>query len=714
MTHIQQSAMNSLQSSTPDVKSNRIASVKVTNVTSASEATIRLDGKDYLATAKEGSFQEGATTVKVHGMKNGVLEVSVVDARQSNVAQESTRPSQSAPHPALGRHMSASETEALHRFIQTHPGEADRVDEWLQALGKKQLPVTEAHLKAVRAALSPSVEYGIGTSSNLNGMASEVEQWFTRLPLSAQAEIEANLQQIQKLFAQGNKAEAQRMLEQILTQHAAPSSVIKGFQEQMQTFQRFIPMLSAAGTDTQTAGLVKEALTKAMLQSNMSDVLHEWTRRIHEADEPLQPMLTKAVEQARNAYETGRELSARGILEKALAQLPSQAPAQQMLINSANYVAQLADQLQVTPDVKTFLVTKVTQHMAEAEASFKNDQRFLLRQLTLFQNNTPVPHESRQNLLEASIRKLDHQLLKGDAMLYADMKTEKELMKASSQLTEARTALQRGDAVEAKRIVNQVQRLLESVQFRPSEQRLQRFVQTEGAFLQKEEPLLRQPQAAQVFGSGRQVLEQVRQLGMTYEADVAKALVRNDAQAMEQSQRSLKAFLLQQWGTDADASAKSAAESQLLKLNGQQLLSKPDQGSLQHLFFSLPTMLGQKAGDMQVYVKGRNQGERVDWENCNVTFMLETEHLGEVAIHVTSQSRNLTVTIQNNTPHLSEAVAPLLKKTEERLADIGYNVSGMRFEPLQKTKTEASDHAQTSKSTNSKAGAEQKGYDVSI
>ena len=46
-----------------------------------------------------------------------------------------------------------------------------------------------------------------------------------------------------------------------------------------------------------------------------------------------------------------------------------------------------------------------------------------------------------KQMLETAISKLDNAILKSDMMLFTDMKTEKQLMNASTQLAEAKKLL---------------------------------------------------------------------------------------------------------------------------------------------------------------------------------------------------------------------------------------------------------------------------------
>ena len=85
------------------------------------------------------------------------------------------------------------------------------------------------------------------------------------------------------------------------------------------------------------------------------------------------------------------------------------------------------------------------------------------------------------------------------------------------------------------------------------------------------------------------------------------------------------------------------AEQALTNITGQQLLSKSDgNGTLQSMFFNLPLMLGEKPENLQVFINSKNEGEQVQWENCNLYFLLETRKLGDVGILLNSTDRNLS------------------------------------------------------------------------
>ena len=137
---------------------------------------------------------------------------------------------------------------------------------------------------------------------------------------------------------------------------------------------------------------------------------------------------------------------------------------------------------------KDILVTRISQKLAQVTADFRNLKRDLTRNLnqvehslnTVKNNGAPQAKQA----LEATIRKLDHAILKSDMMLFTDMRTEKQLLQASSQLAEAKKLLAKGQHVEAGKIVHEMKNLIEKVVFQPSQQKIVHYVKGENHALE--------------------------------------------------------------------------------------------------------------------------------------------------------------------------------------------------------------------------------------
>ena len=86
------------------------------------------------------------------------------------------------------------------------------------------------------------------------------------------------------------------------------------------------------------------------------------------------------------------------------------------------------------------------------------------------------------------ISKLDKTILKSDMMLFTDMKTEKQLLQASTQLAEAKKLLSQGNHAEASKIVRDVKNMMDSINFKPSDQKIVHYVKGENEALQHRSP----------------------------------------------------------------------------------------------------------------------------------------------------------------------------------------------------------------------------------
>lgn len=341
------------------------------------------------------------------------------------------------------------------------------------------------------------------------------------------------------------------------------------------------------------------------------------------------------------------------------------------------------------------LVTRISEKLSQLTQDFSNVRKELVWSLDaavklLEAKNMP---QATQNL-EVTISKLDKTILKGDFMLYANLSTEKELLSASTKLAEARNLLNKGDFVQADQIVKEVKGRVEQLTFRPSEQKILRFT--------AEQP----PQSAaqlvtktilETKQEARSIFEIVKAIGLTHEADAAEALT--DKRELPAN---LKSLVLQ----ERSSGEPKVAQQALASITGQQLLSRQDTFGAQNLFLQLPILLNKHVENVQVLVNSKKAGEKIDWENCNLYFVLETKKLGEIGILLSATSRNLSITFKNDQNALKEFVEPLTEEMRENLQEIGYQVGVVQYKRLT-ANTEMAQPVQP-------ASVKQKGFDLTV
>ncbi|MEK4146229.1 hypothetical protein NST02_03955 [Robertmurraya sp. FSL W8-0741] len=411
--------------------------------------------------------------------------------------------------------------------------------------------------------------------------------------------------------------------------------------------------------------------------------------------------IEEALERAQQLNDRGREIASRQHVANELTQIqkslslsePKVDPTQGM--NSQYDVNELLQSMQVQS--KDILVTRVTQKLAEATHEFRELKREITRNLDSVQRTIDTFKGSAQpqasKMLETAISKLDNAILKSDLMLFTDMKTERQLLQASSQLADAKKLLAKGNFSEASKIVGQVKELIDKLNFKPSEQKIMHFVSKESLAMDNRHAPLEA--GARGFSlqepSGRQMFEMVRSLGLNHDSDLANSLVfKNGEHNQQEQQNNMKAALMKLQQEEANPRVAQQAEQALNNLTGQQLLSKADSpGTMQNMLFNLPLLLGGKPENLQVFVNSKNEGQQVDWENCNLYFLIETKKLGDVGIMLSATERNLTITIKNDKPGFKEKMEPLANMAKDKLNEIGYNVNALHFTRMTPIKTQS-------------------------
>ncbi len=410
--------------------------------------------------------------------------------------------------------------------------------------------------------------------------------------------------------------------------------------------------------------------------------------------------LDRAIESARNFQDQGRELKARQELSTIVQQIKEiaiTAGMQRQPVEADAYVQNEQFQTSVEMASKSIAVTTITEKLAQMTADFKSLQRDIKRNLDLVNRQIEQFRNQAQPqakpLLETTIKKLDNAILRSEMMQLADMRTERQLLQASSHLHEAKKLLAKGQHHEANRIVREVGQLVERLSFKPSETKVMHYTAANERAL-REAQLPSQSYTNQLTetargpvqeGSPRAMFEIIRGLGLNRDSEIAQQLASGrEQQQQDSNQRNLKTALLQlARGEEEGSRVQQLANQALNNVTGQQLLSRSDQqGNLQSMFFQLPLLLEEKVENLQVFVNSRNEGQQVDWENCSLYFLMETPKMGEIGIMVSATERQLSVTLKNDQLDFREKMEPLVERAVEKLAEVGYSIYGIKYAHL--------------------------------
>ena len=118
-------------------------------------------------------------------------------------------------------------------------------------------------------------------------------------------------------------------------------------------------------------------------------------------------------------------------------------------------------------DSQNVMVTEISKKLSQMAIDFKQLKREITRNLDnvskMLENR--IPQANVKQILESTIHKLIHAILKSDFLLYTDMTTEKKLLSASSQLAEAKKLLAKGEIAEANKLVKEVKTNIENIMF---------------------------------------------------------------------------------------------------------------------------------------------------------------------------------------------------------------------------------------------------------
>ncbi|NKE06795.1 hypothetical protein [Mesobacillus selenatarsenatis] len=432
--------------------------------------------------------------------------------------------------------------------------------------------------------------------------------------------------------------------------------------------------------------------------------------------------LKSSFEKAQLLSEQGRELAARKVMAEAVTQLEKQHP---ILQKSADPLALTdAEQYAINESLQTLglqskaiLVTEISKKLSQMAIDFKKIKQDITRNLDNISNmiDQSGSKATARQMLDTTINKLDNAILKSNFMLYTDMLTEKKMLNASSRLTEARNLLAKGEFSQASQIVKEVKTILDQIIFKPSTTRVQNFV-SEQSFIKSAPTMDEQlaygikqavkPMPDQDYSS-RQVFESLKRLGLTHENDAANNLVFGSKGERDELSPNLKSLLIKM---SQEAEGQAKAEQALSNLTGQQLLNKQDPSGMQNLFMQMPFLLNQKMENIKVFINSQKSGEKIDWENCSLYFVLETKKLGEVGILVTAQNRNISITFNSNKEGIQQKLVPLTEVSAERLQEIGYKLEALKSKKLSENQ---SDTIEEEKQSLTPAFTE-KGYDFTI
>lgn len=635
-----------------------------------------------------------------------------------------------------GYRITESSIVALERFFTIINRSASQTDETISALVNKGLEVTVTHLTAIDEALhgdglkelfkeavtnrpNLSLELQVKVEEALKSVKGATQSSFNQEEISVLLQrlktgdnVESILQQLKKVeeIPKNIVEQLQRIFR---TSQEVTASILKELNRDdllknmpltKQEMQALLLELKSSGVSQEvqrklleglklqelvlqrTIDLVTALQTKQVDIKNVQEVLHLAMRKFSR-----EPNIKVALEHLSNqvlpvliAHPEHAEKVSEALVEASkLADQHKEMAARKQINEVILAISESSEQssakdLPFHAATKDVVVTVVTEKLAHITKEFKNIQQQVNRQLLnvsdLLQESAPSARMKASQLLEATVKQLDKAILQSDFMLYADMKSEKEMLKASQLLQEAKRLLAQGDRSQAHSLVMQIKEMIKGMDYKPSHQKMLHFVQDD-LFSKSALPGISIVDESEI--GARDIYETVKKLGFQREKEALHAL-----QGQQQaSTADVKSGLLK--GEYVGMSAQTT-DSALQHITGQQLLNKQDSSPAQQLYMQIPFTLKGEIGTMKVFVQSNKQHEKIDWENTSLYFLFETKQLGEIGVMLKAADRNLSISFETNSDVFVSNADTIVDELKGKITAIGYAITGVSYSELRK------------------------------
>lgn len=703
---------------TLELKEGEVYSAKVKEKLSHNEAIVQIRGKD-VKVRFEGSVPQKEQIVVQVSKNTGDLPVVRIVSNSSPTQPNGTDVNRilsslgiQNPSPDLkaaiqlildrGMPVSKESIRELQNFLVRAQGSMPQKLESIKALLSKNVELTLPHFQAVHEAL-----HGNSLGKTLNNIVSGVINSGAHNAVNQENSL---LHSVSETLL-GPDSKALSLREQVFhNQIIALANQLKNSQGANlvhNTLEQVRNLVQVAGQELNTQENNSQQISTQQVSSQAgspvnNSVLQEIVAMLQNVDREI----SQLPENVKDTLGKDRLLSG---LEKANELFDSNKARGAQHAGAYNTESEL--QASMPFSSKDLIVTEITKRLALATDQFQNLKREITRNLDhLIQMTQATKSQSIHHskpLLESTIDTLDKAILKSEITALTDMKTEKQLMHASSELAKARAFLEKGDHTEATRILREVKELLQSLNWKPSDVKVKHFITKETLFMEDKPQVHRMASLLESTArinstepSARHTFELVRALGLNHDSEAAQQLTSQREQGIPGNQnhqdhpnRNMKALIMQSLKDNEGQNTKSTQQLQqaLQHITGQQILSKADGSSqLQSMFFNLPLAQGSELKDIKVYINSKKGGEKVDWENCSLYFLFETKKIGDTGILISATNRNLSITIKNDQPNLKEKLGSLVEACKENLNEIGYHIVGVNFSLLTTTMGEDS------------------------
>lgn len=344
------------------------------------------------------------------------------------------------------------------------------------------------------------------------------------------------------------------------------------------------------------------------------------------------------------------------------------------------------------PRVKLMLEETVTPRLLAIKASFDAFKTTTHQALKpLLDVSQPLDPASKVAALSKIIDQMDNMIMKSEVGLYVSMKNERNLLRQSSTLEEARQLLIKGDTDQALAKVQEVKTNIDQMTFKPTLKRVVGFMSESQNFSLKEVTYERvqsffEDQVGDFSKEDKSVaglVHYLRRLGVNHETEVFQETYRprdSESDKWVRSPLNLKSLLLKlSEGGKEDTQGERISKA-LSHINGQQMnLKLLDKQQQQPLMLNIPMSMNGMIKDVKVFIKSQQDQMKVDWKNFSMFFVLKTEQFGEVGIKTSAVDKKMRIDIYNDHPKIENKAKPLAEVLEKYVEEVGFVVTHVRF-----------------------------------
>ncbi|BEP28032.1 hypothetical protein [Helicovermis profundi] len=386
-----------------------------------------------------------------------------------------------------------------------------------------------------------------------------------------------------------------------------------------------------------------------------------------------------------------------------------------LIADDSNVLNNFIDEsnLERKSDVKMFLRKEITAKIIEVKDEFQKSKSLISDNLEKAVNSNATSKEKITDIISKAIEKLDNIVMKSDINLYTSMKNERDLIKMSSDLSDALKYLNKGDKAKSLSIIKNVKKSIDKIIFDPSIKRVEVQLNLKAKELLSKQNIETTLNTKNEVGA-REIVELMRSLGLNHEYEVSEKMYYNkDMVDNLEIKDNLKMALLKILSDEKLSNTiVESAKEMLGDLTGEQLLNKNNLNAQKEtLIFNIPITLYEKKENVKMYVNSNKKGGRIDWKNCSLYFVLDLQRYGETGIKIDINDKNINVTVSNDNDEIVSKVDPLVDNLFNEFKSVGFNPVKINYKKLNIVNK---DNKKNNTKTEEKIQAKNEGFDFKI